>query len=177
MQRQTPSTVRSSAFRSKVLSFAKTCSIGLRSGAVGRQEDQPCARGADRRSDGGSLVRAEIIHDNNVAGLERWHQQLLDIGPEAFAVDRPVDDAGRQDLVVPEYREEGHRPPMAIRNLSPERDAPSPPAMGTGHVGLCPGLINKHETGGVDFRVVPSPPGAAARDIRTVLFGREYGFF
>ena len=99
-------------------------------GAVGRQEEEPGARGADRLPDSGSLVGAEIIHDDNVAGLERWHQQLLDIGTEAFAVDRPVDDAGRHDLVVPECRKECHRPPMAMRNLSPERDAPSPPAMG-----------------------------------------------
>ena len=32
MRRQTPSTVRSSALRSRIFSFAKTCSIGLRSG-------------------------------------------------------------------------------------------------------------------------------------------------
>jgi hypothetical protein len=25
--------------------------------------------------------------------------------------------------------------------------------------------------------LVPSPPGAAARDVRTILLGREHGFF
>lgn len=145
--------------------------------AIGRKEDEPCARSPDGSSDSGALVGAEIVHDDNVAGLERWHQQLLDIGTEALAVDRPVDDAGRRDPVVAECREESHRPPMAVRDLSLERDAPSPPAMGTGHVGLRPGLIDEDETGRFDFRLVPSPPSAAARDIRTILLSREHGFF
>jgi hypothetical protein len=78
---------------------------------------------------------------------------------------------------VPECREESHRPPMAVWDLSPERGAPMPPAMGPGHVGLCPGLIDEDETGRIDFRLVSSPPGAAACDVRTILFGREHGFF
>lgn len=145
--------------------------------AIGRKEDEPCARSSDGFSDSGALVGAEIVHDDNVAGLERWHQQLLDIGTEALAVDRPVDDAGRSNPVVPERCEEGHRPPMAVRSLSLERDAPSPPTMGTGHVGLRPGLIDEDQTGGFDFRLVPSPPGAATRDIRAILLRREHGFF
>ena len=146
-------------------------------GAIGRQEDESGARGADGPSDSVALVGAEIVHDDNVAGLERWHQHLLDIGTEALAVDRAVDDAGRSDPVVPECSEEGHGPPMAVRDLSPEWDAPSPPAMGAGHVGLRPGLIDEDETGRIDFRLVPSPPGAAACDVRTILLGREHGFF
>jgi hypothetical protein len=146
-------------------------------GAIGWQEDEPGARGTDGPPDSLALVGAEIVHDDNVAGLQRWHQQLLDIGSEALTVDRPVDDAGRRDPVVPECREEGHRAPMAVWDLSPERGAPSPPAMGSAHVGLCPGLIDKDETGRIDFRLVPSPPGAAARDVRTILLGREHGFF
>jgi hypothetical protein len=120
---------------------------------------------------------AEIIHHDNVAGLERWHQQLRDIGTEAFAVDRPIDDAGCCDPVVPKCSEEGHRPPVTVGDLSPERNAPPPPAMGAGHVGLRPGLIDEDETGRIDFRLVSSPPGTAARDVRTILLGREHGFF
>jgi hypothetical protein len=78
---------------------------------------------------------------------------------------------------VPECCEESHRPPMAVRNLSPERRAPSPPTMGAGHVGLCPCLIDEDETGRIDFRLVSSPPGATARDVRTILLGCEHGFF
>jgi hypothetical protein len=109
--------------------------------------------------------------------MEGRHQHLLDIGAEALAVDRPVDDAGRGDAVMPECRKEGHRAPMAVWNLSPERGPTSPPAMGTGHVGLCPRLIDEDETSRIDFKLVPLPPGPAARNVRSILLGREHGFF
>ena len=177
MRRQTPSMVRSSAFRSRIFSFAKTCSIGLRSGLYRGQEDEPCIDGADSPADRAPFVGAEIVHNNNIAGLQCRHQHLLDIGAEALAIDRPVDDAGRGDAVMPKCRKEGHRAPMAVRDLSPEREPTSPPAVGTGHVGLCPRFINEDETGRIDFKLVPLPPGAAAGDVRAILLGREHGFF
>jgi len=54
-------------------------------GAVWRQEEQLCADGPDGASDGLSLVTAEIVDDDNVAGSERLNQHLLDVGEEAFA--------------------------------------------------------------------------------------------
>jgi hypothetical protein len=45
---------------------------------------------------GAALVRAEIVHDDDVSpGSERRHQHLLDIGPETHAINWAVDDAGR----------------------------------------------------------------------------------
>jgi hypothetical protein len=41
------------------------------------------------------------VHDDDVAGPERRHEELLDIGFEAFAVDRPIQDARGIDPVVP----------------------------------------------------------------------------
>jgi hypothetical protein len=46
-------------------------------------------------------VAAEIVDDDDVAGFERRNQDLPEIGQEAFAVDRAVDDAGRIDPVAP----------------------------------------------------------------------------
>jgi hypothetical protein len=59
----TPSYVRASAFRSKVLNLAKTCSIGLRSGEyLGRNTRR--ADGSDGLSHRLSLVGAEIVENN-----------------------------------------------------------------------------------------------------------------
>ena len=166
MRRQTPSMVRSSALRSRI-----------EVGAVRRQEDQPRVDGADSPPDRDPFVGAEIVHNDDIAGLECWHQHLLDIGAEAHAIDWPVDDAGRSDPVVPEGRKEGHRAPMAVRDLSLEWGPTSPPAMGTSHVGLCPRLIDEDETSRIDFKLVPLPPCTAAGDVRAILLGREHGFF
>ena len=65
-----------------------------------------------------ALVAAEIVHDDNVAGLERRHEEMLDIAFEAFAVDRSIKDARRVDPVVPQGRKECERSPMPVRRLS-----------------------------------------------------------
>ena len=85
---------RSAAFRSRVLSLAKALLDRVEVGTIGRQKEQLGASSTDGTPDGLSLVTAEIVDDDNVARLERWHQELFDIGQEAFAVDRSVDHAG-----------------------------------------------------------------------------------
>ena len=100
MAAETASTVRGASWRSRCLSLAKTCSMGLRSGEyLGRNRSRaPAWRMACRHGLG--LVRAEVVHDDDVAGLEGWDQHVLHIDAEALAVDRPVDEPGRIDSVV-----------------------------------------------------------------------------
>jgi hypothetical protein len=47
---------------------------------VGLQEERPGADRANGPTHRMALVAAEIVHDDNVAGLERRHEELLDIG-------------------------------------------------------------------------------------------------
>src|SRR5271165_1486787 len=76
-------------------------------GGVFGQEHEPGADAADRRSDGFSFVRAEVVEDHDVARLEGWDQELLDVSLEALSVDRAVEQAWRVDAVVAESGEEG----------------------------------------------------------------------
>jgi hypothetical protein len=46
-----------------------------------------------------AFVTAKNIEDDDIAGRECGDQELLDIGAEAFAIDRAVEDAGRADAV------------------------------------------------------------------------------
>jgi hypothetical protein len=148
MRRQTPSMVRSLAFRSRIFSFAKDLLQRIEVGAVRWQEDEPCIDGADNPADRAPLGEPRLSITTISPGCSVGTRHLLDIGEEALAIDRRVNDAGRGDAVMPECRKEGHCTPMAVRDLSPEREPASPPAMGTGHVGLCPRLIDEDETGG-----------------------------
>ena len=109
-----------------------------------------------------AFVRAEVVHDDDVARLQRRHQELLDVGHEALAVDRAVDDAGRGDAVVAQRGEEGHGAPVAVRHLGAQRRAAAMPAVGARHVGLGPGLVDEDEAGRIDASLVALPPARAA---------------
>jgi len=69
-------------------------------GRVAGQEEQLGAGSADQAAHGFTLVAAEIVHDDDVTGVEGRHEELFDIGAETGAVNRSVDDAGRRDAVV-----------------------------------------------------------------------------
>jgi hypothetical protein len=112
---QTASGVRAAALRSRCLSLAKTCSIGLRSG-----EDELGADRADGAAHDLALVTAEIVHDDDIAGLQGWEQHPLDIEPEALAVDRPLDQPGRLDAIMAQGGQEGHGLPAAVWHLGSE---------------------------------------------------------
>ncbi|OPY95441.1 hypothetical protein A5906_08370 [Bradyrhizobium sacchari] len=115
---QVASTVRPVAFRRRVFEPGKSLLDRIEVETIGRQAEQLCASGgANGAPDGLSFVTAGVADDDNVAGLERWHQHLLDLGQEAFAVDRSVDHALSVDPVVAQRSKEGQRPPAAMWSL------------------------------------------------------------
>ena len=92
-------------------------------------------------------MASQIVHDDNVARAERGHQELLGPGEEAFPIDGTVDHAGRIDPIVAQGSDEGHRAPPAMRHLGVETLTAETAAMGPGHVGLGPGLVDEDEAG------------------------------
>ena len=98
---------------------------------VFRQKHQTHPGVADRRSHGLCLVRAEIVEDLDVARLEGGREELFDIGAEAFAVDRPVEQAERFDAIVTQGRQESRGLPVAMRHLVDEPFALRRPAAQT----------------------------------------------
>ena len=60
---------------------------GIEIGAVGRQEENSCAGGADQAADARALMGAEVVEDDDVAFFECWDESLLDISDETLAVD------------------------------------------------------------------------------------------
>jgi hypothetical protein len=83
-------------------------------------------------------VGAQIVEDHDIARLQRRDEELFDIGVEAFAVDRTVEQAGRFDAVVAQRGEESRGLPAAMRNLVDEGALPSAPSRAGGSVGLGP---------------------------------------
>ena len=142
-------------------------------GAIGWKKHEPCAGGAYGFADCPVLVRAKIVHDDDVAGLEGRDKDLLDIGQEGLAVDGAVQHEGRGDCVVSQRGEKRQRLPMALRDFGEEGLAATAPAARADHVGLGPGFINKNKTGWVNPGLVFFPAEAAPGDVEAVLLGGE----
>ena len=146
-------------------------------GAVGWQEEEPCAGISDCPAHGLSLVASEVVHDDDIAGPERRHQHLAYISGEPFPVDRPVEHKGSVDPVVAQRGDEGHGAPVAVGGLGAEGPSPGIPAVRADHVGLGPGLVNEDQPRWIKPSLIFFPPQALAGDVRTILLGGEHGFF
>ena len=157
--------------------MAKTCSIGLRSGEYFGRKNQLGAGLSDGLAHGLSFVRAEIVKDDDVAGLESGDEDLLDIGQEPLAVDRSIDQERRVDAVMTERGEESRCLPMAVRDLVDQPLASRRPSMGARHIGLGPGFVDEDQAGRIDPLLILAPLGAAAAYVRAILLARHQRLF
>ena len=110
-------------------------------------------------------------------GVQRGHQHLFDIEPEALAVDRAIDEPWRGDAVMAQRGQEGHGLPMAVRHLGAEPVAAPRPSPERRHVGLGPGFVDEDQAGGVDAAAIGQPLPAPARDVGAVPLRRDQRLF
>jgi len=87
--------------------------------AVGGQEDQMSANGADGGSGRLALVRAKIVQDHDISLCERGDEQLVDIGCQEIAVDRFIDHPWRIDTIMTKCGDEGQRFPVPMARAPP----------------------------------------------------------
>ena len=122
-------------------------------------------------------MRAEIVHDDDVARLQRRRQNLLDVSGKALAIDRPVEHAGRNDVVAAQGGEESHGFPVPVRSFGDELSPARRPAVRARHIGFGPGLVEEDEAFWIEPRLEFSPSRAVTRNVRAILFGGEQRFF
>lgn len=160
-----------------VFDFGESLFDGVEVRGIGRQEPEPCASSIDGRAYGLGFMASQIVHDDNVSGLERPDELLFHIGQEACTVDRAVEDAGCGEPITSKRGNEGHGAPMAVRCEAAQTLALHPPAAQGDHVGLDPCLVDEHETPGIKPTLprLPAPPSAGHR--RPALFKSEQRFF
>ena len=63
-----------------------------------------------------AAVAAEVVHDDDVAGLERRDEHRLDVSAEALAIDCAVEEPWGVDAVMAKRGEEGGGLPTAVRD-------------------------------------------------------------
>src|SRR5262245_34356551 len=98
---------------------------------------------------------SHIVHEDDVALLERWHEHLFDVGEEGRATHRTVDHVGRGYAVDAQGRNERQRLPMSVRYLVvdqalSDRCAAVEPC----HLRRYRGLVDENETGGIELALL-----------------------
>lgn len=150
---------------------------GVEVGRILGQEEQPGAGRFDGVADGLGFVAAEIVHDDDVAGSEGRHQLLVDVGAEALAVDRAVEDAGSGQAITAKCPEEGQGTPAAVRREAAQPPTFRAPAAQGRHVGADPGLVDEDEAFGVEPALPGLPASTPAGNVRPTLLKSEQRFF
>ena len=131
----------------------------------------------DGGPDGGGLVAAKVVQDDDIAGMQRGDQHLLGKDAEDVRVDRAVEDPGRVDPVMAQRSEEGHGIPVAKPGLGEHAMTALTAASQRSHVGLGPCLINEDKVLRINRALILLPPCPLARDIGAVLFTGQHAFF
>ena len=150
---------------------------GVEVGRVFGQEEELGTGAANGPADGLATVAAEIVDDDDIAGRKGRNEDLFDIGEETLAVDRTVEEPWRIDAVMAESREEGQCFPAALRNAGWEPSAAGGPAPERRHIGLGPSLIDEHQPGGIDPRLIFAPLLTSARDVGSLALSGDDAFF
>ena len=132
---------------------------------------------SDRGTHGAAFVAAEVVHDDDVAGLQRGHEDLRHVGKKALCVDRAVEYARCADAVMAQACKKRQRLPVAMRNLRDQPLAARSPPMRSGHVGLGPGLVDEDQTLGIELSLMPPPSQPPARNVGPILLAGVQAFF
>ena len=150
---------------------------GVEVGAVGREEAQRRADGFSGVAHAVDFVSGEIVGNHDVAGLQRRHEDLFDVGEEADPVHRAIQDAWSGQPRHPQRGDEGAAFPPTLRRVIGDplaaRAAPIPPQ----EIGGDPAFIEKDEAGRVESRGGRCPLRAGGRDVWAIVCGRAYRFF
>src|SRR5258708_3020757 len=118
-------------FAQQVLEFGEYLLDRVQVGRIFRQKEELCANRADECPHDFTFVAAEIVHDDDVTGLQGREQNLLDVNCEALTVDRAIEDPWALDPILAHCAQEGFGLPIAARHFcchpgTPPRPPPHP---------------------------------------------------
>ena len=143
----------------------------IKVGAIGWQVAKRRASPLDRVFNASDFVTGEIVHDHDVASAQGWSEKVFDIGQETRSIHRPIEHAGRGDLIVTQGGNECRCHPMAVRHRSDEALTTGRASIEPHEIGLCSSLVNEDKIFRIQIGLARPPFVAGLRDIRAVLFG------
>lgn len=159
------------------LEFGEGVLDGIEVRAVGREIAHSRTCCFDGGLNAGTFVRAEIVHDNNVAWPQIGYQHAIDIGLEAAAIDRTIQDHGRHDAGQSQPSDERRGFLVTMWHGGTQPLATSTPPVASCHIRGSPGFINEDQPRRIEIGLGIEPLLPSCQDVRPVLFRRVSGLF
>ena len=144
---------------------------------VRRQEAERRADTFNGRSDVGLSVHREVIQHDHVAGPQRRHQYLFDVGQETGGVDGPIKHGGCRQPVGPQGEDHRVSFPMSAGRVIVQPHAAGTPAIAAEQIGGDPTLVEKDVLPHIAKRQPGAPAAAVSGDVGPSLLVGVDGFF
>ena len=146
-------------------------------GTVGRQKSQLRSRVLDRGPHRWLLVDDEVIEHDHVAGPERRHEHLFDVGEKRGIVEGAIEDRRRVEAVHAQRGDDRVRLPVTAGRVIAEpqaaRTSPIPPQQ----IRRDPGFVKEDVLPRIAERQPILPAAPRRGDVRPALFVGVYRFF
>ena len=123
------------------------------------------------------FVCPKVVGDHDVAGTQRGHEDLVEVGEKARAIDRAVEDPGRREAGHAEGGQKRTRLPAGTRRVIVDARPRQTTAVAPQQIRGDAGLVEKREPGEIPRRRLLLPGGTGELDVRAIVFGRPYRFF
>ena len=123
------------------------------------------------------FVDDQIIEHHHIAGPQRRHQHLLDIGQERLAVDGTVEDRRRRQCVRSQRRDRGMRLPVTTGRVIVETGTTRAAPVPAEQVGGDATFVEEQIPLRVVRRKAVTPAATLRGDVATALFVGVYRFF
>jgi hypothetical protein len=94
------------------LEFGERLFDRIEVGTIRRQKPNVCADGFNRGANLRLFVHGEVIEDDDIAGAERRHQDLFDVGEKAHIVDGAIEYRRGAEPLDRQRRDRRRRFPM-----------------------------------------------------------------
>lgn len=146
---------------------------GVQIRGVRRQEFLSAARACNELASFGGLMKTRVVVDHHLPGFEDWHPTVLDLGFKERGVAGPLEDEGRDQVVVVERIKQTHPLRAMAGLLPPARFALGAPAISPGFMIIHPRLIQIDQL----LSGHSSQLGAKLLPQRFVSFGIAKGLF
>jgi hypothetical protein len=145
--------------------------------AVGRQESEARSHSFDRGAHLRLFVDGEIVQHDDIAGPERWGEDLLHVGAKAGAVDRPIEHGRCRETGRAQRGDDRVRLPMAAGRVITQPQAAQTSAIAAQQIGCDAAFIQEDVVPGVVQRQPLAPAAPLSGDVGAPLFVGVQRFF